>query len=181
MSELILFNKPFQVLSQFTDTENRSHLGDYIDCAGYYAAGRLDYDSEGLMILTNQGHVQHQVTSQAWHKTYLVQVEGRVKAAQLQQLRHGVGVKDYTAKALHTEMLAKKPGWLWPRKPPIRQRKNIPTSWLLVTINQGKNRQVRRMLAAVGLPVLRLVRIQVGDHKLHGLQPGSWVFKKISS
>ncbi len=167
------------MLSQFTDSENRSHLGDFIDCAGYYAAGRLDYDSEGLMILTNQGKIQHQVTSQDYEKTYLLQVEGRPKAVQMQQLRQGVRVKDYVAKALRTEMLAKKPGWLWPRNPPIRQRRNSPTSWLTVTINQGKNRQVRRMLAAVGLPVLRLVRTEIGEHKLSGLAPGHWVFKKI--
>ena len=173
MPSIIIFNKPFQVLSQFTDQDNRDHLGNYIEEPGYYAAGRLDYDSEGLMILTNHGPTQHQMTSQAVHKSYLIQVEGRPQAKQLQQLRKGVAVRDYVAKALKIEMLSKKPGWLWKRNPPIRQRKNIPTSWLLITINQGKNRQVRRMCAAVGLPVLRLIRTQIGKHQLADLAPGS--------
>ncbi len=160
------------MLSQFTDTEGRDHLGNYIKQAGYYAAGRLDYDSEGLMLLTDNGKIQHQITSSAVNKTYLVQVEGRPKAMQLQQLRTGVVVKNYVAKALRVEFLAKKPVWLWARKPPIRVRKNIPTSWLLITINQGKNRQIRRMGAAVGLPVLRLIRTHIGTYELSKLQPG---------
>jgi 23S rRNA pseudouridine2457 synthase len=176
LAKLIAFNKPFQVLSQFTDPEGRQHLGDYIDQPGFYAAGRLDYDSEGLMLLTNDGQLQQQITSSGYHKTYLVQVEGRPKAAQLQQLRQGVRVQDYTARAVQVAVKAGKPGWLWKRNPPVRQRKNIPTSWLEVTLNQGKNRQVRRMCAAVGLPVLRLIRTQIGSHQLGQLAPGAWIF-----
>lgn len=180
MPEIIVFNKPFHVLSQFTDSESRSHLGDYIDQPNFYAAGRLDYDSEGLMILTNHGPTQNLITSQKLHKTYLIQVDGRAQAAQLQQLRNGVKVKEYVAKAIQVELLAKKPAWVWKRNPPIRVRQNIPTSWITLTINQGKNRQVRRMCAAVGLPVLRLIRTQIGEHKLNNLMSGSWQFKEFS-
>ena len=176
MNKLIVFNKPFQVLSQFTDSEGRQHLGHFIDQPGYYAAGRLDYDSEGLMLLTNDGKVQQQISGSTFEKTYLVQVEGRPQAAQLKRLRQGVKVRDYQAKALGVEVLAKKPGWVWKRNPPVRQRVSIPTSWLTVTINQGKNRQVRRMCAAVGLPVLRLIRIRIGPHQLAQLSPGRWFF-----
>jgi len=181
MPQVMLFNKPFQVLSQFTDSEGRQHLGDFIDVPGYYAAGRLDYDSEGLMVLTDHGPTQHLISGQAMEKTYLVQVEGRPVKAQLDRLRQGVSVKDYVAKAVAVEMLSKKPGWLWPRTPPIRQRKNSPTSWMQVTLNQGKNRQVRRMCAAVGLPVLRLIRTRVGPFQLHDLTPGQFVLKDFSN
>ena len=176
MSLVIVFNKPFQVLSQFTDTENRNHLGDFINEPGFYAAGRLDYDSEGLMVLTNHGPTQNLISGQKFEKTYLIQVEGRPQVKQLTQLRQGVPVKDYVAKALRTELLAKKPAWVWKRNPPIRERKNLPTSWLNITINQGKNRQVRRMCAAVGLPVLRLIRTQIGEMKLNNLAQGTWQF-----
>jgi len=179
MSTLILFNKPFRVLSQFTDTEGRNNLSEYINEAGFYAAGRLDFDSEGLMLLTDHGPTQHLITGKKWHKTYLVQVEGKAVAKQLQQLRKGLLIKGHSVKALDAEILAKKPGWLWKRNPPIRQRKNIPTSWLNVTINEGKNRQVRRMCAAVGLPVLRLIRTQIGDFKLGNLQPGELRHDKL--
>lgn len=180
LSQIILFNKPYQVLSQFTDTNGRQHLGHYIDVPEFYAAGRLDYDSEGLMLLTNQGRIQHQVTGMQTEKTYLVQVEGRAQAKQLQQLRAGVRVKDYTAKALDVELLVKKPAWLWKRNPPIRSRQNIPTSWLKLTLNQGKNRQVRRMCAAVGIPVLRLVRIKIGEYQLRDLETGQWCFEEFT-
>lgn len=179
MSLVIVFNKPFQVLSQFTDSENRSHLGEFINEPGYYAAGRLDYDSEGLMVLTNHGPTQHLISGQKFEKKYLIQVEGRPQVKQLQQLRQGVPVKDYVAKALGVELLAKKPTWVWKRNPPIRERKNIPTSWLFISINQGKNRQVRRMCAAVGLPVLRLIRTQIGAVKLNDLAPGKWLFQEF--
>ena len=174
MSEIIVFNKPFQVMSQFTDSQNRDHLGDYVDQPGFYPAGRLDYDSEGLMLLTDDGKLQQKISSSGWHKTYLIQVEGIPKAKELQRLRTGMTVKDYQAKAIDATILAKKPGWLWPRTPPVRFRKKIPTSWLTITLNQGKNRQVRHMLAAVNHPVLRLVRIQIGDIQLDGLKPGEW-------
>ena len=179
MKKVIAFNKPFQVLSQFTDPEGRQHLGDFIDQPGFYAAGRLDFDSEGLMLLTDDGQVQQQISGARYEKTYLVQVEGRPQASQLQRLRQGVRVQDYLAKAIKTEVLAGKPGWVWKRKPPVRQRKNIPTSWLSLSINQGKNRQVRRMCAAVGLPVLRLIRTQIGPHRLAQLPPGEWVFEDL--
>lgn len=179
MKKIILFNKPFQVLSQFTDTEDRAHLGHHIQEPGYYPAGRLDYDSEGLMLLTNDGKTQHQVAAKGMHKTYVVQVEGRVMASALKRLRQGVRVKDYTARAVEVMPLAKKPGWLWPRNPPIRQRKNSPTSWVSVTIDQGKNRQVRRMMAAVGLPVLRLIRTEMGPYRLGNLLPGMMKWEKI--
>ena len=130
MTAIILFNKPYQVLCQFTDTAGRAHLGDYIQQPGFYAAGRLDYDSEGLLLLTDDGPTQHHITSGQVNKTYVVQVEGLVQAKHLQRLRQGVRVKDYVAQALEAEVLAKKPTWLWPRKPPIRQRKNQPTSWV---------------------------------------------------
>lgn len=181
MPEVIIFNKPYQVLSQFTDSEDRKHLGDFIDQPGYYAAGRLDYDSEGLMVLTNEGPLQHLISSQKLTKTYLIQVEGRPKASQLKQLRDGVKVKDYLAKATGVELMAKKPQWVWKRNPPIRIRKNSPTSWLMLSLNQGKNRQVRRMSAAVGLPVLRLIRTQIGAFELAGLAPESWQFKKFNA
>ena len=179
LSKIIVFNKPFRVLSQFTDTENRKHLGDYIEQPGYYAAGRLDYDSEGLMILTNHGPTQHLISSKHFLKRYLIQVEGRAQVSHLERLRQGVKVKDYWAKANEIELLLRKPSWLWKRNPPIRTRKNIPTSWLLISIDQGKNRQVRRMCAAVGLPVLRLIRTQIGKFKVDGLPPSDWQFKQI--
>lgn len=174
MHELIVFNKPYQVMSQFTDQQNRVHLGHYIKQPDFYPAGRLDYDSEGLMLLTNNGKLQNQISGAEWHKTYLLQVEGIAKAADLKRLREGFNLKDYFTKALYVGVLAKKPGWLWPRTPPVRYRKKIPTSWLEITINQGKNRQVKHMLAAVNLPVLRLIRIQMGVIKLMDLKPGQW-------
>jgi 23S rRNA pseudouridine2457 synthase len=179
VQKIIVFNKPYQVLSQFTDPEGRRHLGDFIDQSGFYAAGRLDYDSEGLMLFTDDGKTQQIISGAGYEKTYLVQVEGRPQAAQLQRLRQGVRVQDYQAKALKTEVLAGKPGWVWKRNPPVRQRKNSPTSWLSLTINQGKNRQVRRMCAAVGLPVLRLIRTQIGPHHLSDLPPGTWDWTEL--
>ena len=176
MKTLILFNKPFQVMCQFTDKEGRQHLGHHIEEKGVYAAGRLDYDSEGLLLLTGNGPLQHKITSSEYNKTYLVQVEGLAKKAQLDKLRKGIKVQDYVAKAVDVTLLHKKPGFVWKRTPPIRTRKNIPTTWIEITLNQGKNRQVRRMLAAVGLPVLRLVRTQIGDWKLNALAVGE---KKI--
>lgn len=151
-------------------------MGHFIEDKGVYAAGRLDYDSEGLLLLTGDGKLQHRITSKAFNKTYLVQVEGLAKKAQLDQLRQGVNVQDYVAKAVSVALLHKKPGFVWKRTPPIRQRKNKPTSWVEITLNQGKNRQVRRMMAAVGLPVLRLIRTQIGDWKLDELTVGE---KKI--
>lgn len=171
-AQIILFNKPFHVLSQFTDHQQRANLGDFIKQAKVYPAGRLDYDSEGLMVLTDNGQLQQQISSSKFHKSYLIQVDGYAKQIQINSLLKGVKVQDYTAKAIAVQTLAGKPAFVWKRKPPIRQRKNQPTSWLTITINQGKNRQVRRMMAAVNLPVLRLIRTDIGNWNLGSLQPG---------
>ncbi|WP_154222760.1 pseudouridine synthase [Marinicella rhabdoformis] len=176
MKKLVLFNKPFQVMCQFTDKEGRQHLGHFVAEKGVYAAGRLDYDSEGLLLLTDDGPLQNRITSSQFNKVYLVQVEGLARKSQLDALRKGVKVQDYMAKAVDVALLHKKPSFVWKRTPPIRARKNKPTSWVEVTLNQGKNRQVRRMMAAVGLPVLRLIRTQIGEWKLDGLGTGE---KKI--
>lgn len=174
MTGIILFNKPFQVLSQFTDADGRSTLADYLDAPGFRAAGRLDYDSEGLLILTDNGQLQQQIANPATKtpKRYLAQVEGEVDPEAQQQLRDGVVLKDgatLPAQVRHIEEPA-----LWPRNPPIRHRANIPTHWLAITIVEGRNRQVRRMTAAVGLPTLRLVRESVGPWSLENLQPGEF-------
>jgi len=173
---LLLFNKPWGVLSQFTDTSGRSTLADYIDVKGVYPAGRLDRDSEGLMVLTDDGELQQKVSHpmHGAHKIYLAQVEGSPTPAQLKRLLTGVELRDGPASAESVELLGSKPGWLWPRDPPIRVRKSIPVAWLQMTLSQGRNRQVRRMTAAVGLPTLRLVRVQVGAWTLDGLKPGEW-------
>jgi 23S rRNA pseudouridine2457 synthase len=177
---LLAFNKPWGVLCQFSQgqgrTESRPTLADYIDVPGVYPAGRLDRDSEGLLLLTDDGRLQHRIadSQQGQHKCYLVQVEGVPTAAQLERLRRGVRLKDGPARTVRTELLSRKPGWLWPRRPPVRQRKNIPVSWLEITLAEGRNRQVRRMTAAVGLPTLRLVRLSIGEWTLAGLQPGEW-------
>jgi len=141
-----------------------------------YPAGRLDLDSEGLLLLTDDGRLQHRITDpeRGCHKCYLVQVEGIPTASQLERLRRGVRLNDGPAHAVQAELLSRKPGWLWPRNPPIRQRKNIPASWMEITLSEGRNRQVRRMTAAVGLPTLRLVRLSIGEWTLSGLQPGEW-------
>ena len=173
---ILVFNKPFRVLSQFTDQQERATLSDYISDKGYYPAGRLDYDSEGLLLLTNDGQVQHQIANPRYKmpKTYWVQVEGQALPKQLQALRQGVELKDgWTRPArisqLDEQQVATK---LWPRVPPIRQRQSIPTCWLSITISEGRNRQVRRMTAAVGLPTLRLVRVAIGHWRLDDLRPG---------
>jgi len=177
---LISFNKPWGVLCQFSDrsdgAERRATLADFITIPAVYPAGRLDRDSEGLLLLTDDGKLQERIANPEFgsHKCYLVQVEGVPSASQLERLYQGVKLKDGLARAHAVELLARKPGWLWSRKPPIRQRKNIPVSWLEVTLTEGRNRQLRRMTAAVGLPTLRLVRISIGPWTLHGLQPGKW-------
>jgi len=177
---LLAFNKPWGVLCQFTQGQGRTGecptLADYINVPAVYSAGRLDLDSEGLLLLTDDGRLQHRIADpeKGLHKCYLVQVEGVPTASQLQRLRSGIRLKDGPAHAVQAELLSRKPGWLWPRKPPVRQRKNIAVSWLEVTLAEGRNRQVRRMTAAVGLPTLRLVRLSIGEWKLAGLQPGEW-------
>ena len=170
---MILLNKPFRVLSQFRDTSDRTTLAAFVDRSGVYPAGRLDFDSEGLMLLTDDGRLQARITSPASKlvKRYWVQVEGDAEAGQLQALIDGVPLKDGPAKASVARRI-EEPVGIWPRNPPIRERRSIPTSWLDIGITEGRNRQVRRMTAAVGLPTLRLVRYRVGPWRLDGLQPG---------
>ena len=175
MARTILFNKPFRVLSQFSTEGDKSTLADYIDLPGVYAAGRLDFDSEGLMLLTDDGALQSKIADPRFKlpKIYLVQVEGVPDQAALQTLARGVELKDGLTRPARVEKI-EEPDWLWPRHPPIRLRKNIPTQWLRLEIREGRNRQVRRMTAAVGHPTLRLVRIGIGDWTLDGLQPGEY-------
>lgn len=177
MTQLILFNKPYGVLSQFTDrgTETtRPTLSKFIDVPSVYPAGRLDRDSEGLLLLTDDGRLQARIADPKFKlpKSYLVQVEGEPEEASLDQLRRGVELKDGLTGPAEVERIADPA--LWPRDPPIRVRKAIPDCWLKLTIRQGRNRQVRRMTAAVGYPTLRLVRWSVGDWSVEGLQAGEW-------
>lgn len=179
MASLILFNKPFGVLSQFTDTEGRKTLADYLQAPGFRVAGRLDYDSEGLLLLTDDGNLQQQITNprhKQW-KTYRVQVEGEINSEAITKLTAGVLLKDgmsLPAKASKIE----EPEGLWARTPPVRSRKTVPDSWLELSIREGRNRQVRRMTAAVDFPTLRLLRVKIADWTLDGLQPGE--FSQIS-
>lgn len=174
---LILFNKPFGVLSQFTDVRSpspRATLSDFIDLPGVYPAGRLDRDSEGLLLLTDDGALQARVADPRFKlpKSYLVQVEGDPDTASLDWLRRGVTLNDGPTLPAEVERIAAPD--LWPRDPPVRVRKSIPDTWLRLTIREGRNRQVRRMTAAVRLPTLRLVRWSIGDWTLDDLPPGEW-------
>lgn len=171
---LIALNKPYGVLCQFTDREGRPTLADFIAQENVYAAGRLDLDSEGLLLLTDDGALAHRLTDPRHKqaKTYLAQVEGAPDAQALDALRRGVMLNDGPTLPANARLLDAQPGWLWSRDPPVRFRKAIPTAWIELTISEGRNRQVRRMTAAVGLPTLRLVRIRVGEHALADLQPG---------
>ncbi|WP_415884882.1 pseudouridine synthase [Neptuniibacter sp. QD37_6] len=173
MSQLLLFNKPFQVLTQFTTNDDKSTLADFIDQPGYYAAGRLDYDSEGLLILTNEGAVQHYLANPKFkqEKIYWAQVEGEITESALKALRKGVELKDGITRPAKARAIDEPD--IWPRNPPIRERKNQPTSWVELKITEGKNRQVRRMTAAVGFPTLRLIRYAIGDWTLDSLKPGN--------
>lgn len=179
MSRLIRFNKPFDVLPQFTDSANadspRKTLSDYINCPGVYPAGRLDRDSEGLMLLTDTGRVQSWISDPKHKlpKTYWVQVEGVPDDAALQALRDGVTLKDGQTRPAKARLI-KEPQNLWARVPPIRERKSVPDSWIELTITEGKNRQVRRMTAAVNHPTLRLIRYAIGTWTLDDLPQGSW-------
>ena len=172
---LILLNKPFRVLSQFRDADGRPVLGDFIDVPGVYPAGRLDYDSEGLILLTNDGRLQARITQprSKTPKTYWAQVEGTPSAAKLQELVTGVVLKDGPARAVAARQI-EEPEALWERDPPIRYRTNVSDSWLEIVLDEGRNRQVRRMTAAVGLPPLRLIRYAIGDWTVEGLKPGEW-------
>ncbi len=174
---LIAFNKPFNVLCQFTDRSQlpRATLAGFGLPKDVYAAGRLDYDSEGLLLLTDDGGLAHRLTDprHKQDKTYWVQVEGVPTAEKLQALREGVLLNDGPALPARVQLLETPPA-LWPRDPPVRVRKTVPDAWLAITLREGRNRQVRRMTAAVGLPTLRLVRASMGPHALEGLLPGQW-------
>lgn len=177
MARLILFNKPWGVLSQFTDkgTEGaRATLSDFIAVPGVYPAGRLDRDSEGLMLLTDDGALQARIADPKFKlsKCYLVQVEGQVEDYALEPLRQGMRLKDGMTRPAEADLIAEPD--LWPRVPPVRFRKSVPDCWLRLTLREGRNRQVRRMTAAVGHPTLRLVRWSIGDWSLAGLMPGRW-------
>ena len=171
---IILFNKPFNVLCQFTDPGGRPTLADYITVPGVYAAGRLDYDSEGLLVLTDTGQLQQRIADPRAKlaKSYWVQVEGVPTATALRELADGVLLRDGRSRPAIVEQI--EPPAVWPRHPPIRERRLIPTNWLSITLTEGRNRQIRRMTAAVGLPTLRLIRYSVGPWQLDTLQPGEW-------
>lgn len=175
MSKLVLFNKPYQVLCQFSPAAGKATLADYIDLPGVYPAGRLDFDSEGLLVLTDDGQLQAHISSprNKQPKQYLVQVENTPSPATLDALRGGVMLKDGLTKPAKAAAIDE-PQWLWPRQPPIRHRAKIPTQWLELEITEGKNRQVRRMTAALGHPTLRLVRRRVSQWSLDGLAPGEF-------
>ncbi|MDH5471356.1 MAG: rRNA large subunit pseudouridine synthase E [Gammaproteobacteria bacterium] len=180
MSKLILFNKPYGVICQFSPDEKHKSLAEFIDIKEVYPAGRLDHDSEGLLLLTDDGKLQNKIShpKNKMPKTYWVQVDGDITETALEKLRKGVELKDGTTKPA----LAKKinsPENLWPRDPPIRYRKDIPTSWIELTIKEGKNRQVRRMTAAAGFPTLRLIRCQIGEWSLTGIEQGKYTITNV--
>lgn len=170
---LIALNKPFGVLCQFTTHDGRPTLADYVWQKDVYPAGRLDHDSEGLLLLTDDGTLAHRLTDPRHKqpKTYLVQVDGAITDEAIQALRRGVVLNDGPTLPAMADQ-AEEPSWLWPRDPPVRFRKSIPTSWLSMTLREGRNRQVRRMTAAVGFPTLRLIRVRIGNYVLDGLEPG---------
>lgn len=174
MSQLIIFNKPFRVLCQFRKNDDRLTLADFIQMPDVNVAGRLDFDSEGLLLLTDDGVLGHQLTHPKFHKekTYWVQVEGAVTKNAIQQLSEGVMLKDGLTRPAKVKLMDEPS--IWERHPPIRERRQIPTSWLEITISEGKNRQVRRMTAHVGYPTLRLIRWSIGDWNLENLKPGEY-------
>ena len=175
---LVVFNKPYGVLTQFTDrtVPPRPTLAGFGLPPGVYAAGRLDFDSEGLLLLSDDGALIQQISDPRfkWPKTYLAQVEGAPNHDAIAALRRGVTLNDGPTKPAMAKPLSEPPAWLWPRDPPVRFRKTVPDFFLELTIREGRNRQVRRMTASVGLPTLRLIRVSIGEHHLDGLQPGQW-------
>ena len=172
--KVLLFNKPFGVLTKFTDGDGRPTLADYIDVPGVYPAGRLDRDSEGLLVLTDDGRLQERLSHPRFKKskTYLVQVERVPSEQALMDLRAGVDIKGGRTRPAQVRTIA--PPTLWERTPPVRFRKSVPTAWLELSISEGRNRQIRRMTAAVGHPTLRLVRVRIGPYELGSLEPGCW-------
>lgn len=177
--KIVLFNKPYGVLTQFTDKAGRKTLGDFIPIKEIYPAGRLDKDSEGLVVLTNDGQLQHQIANPKFklEKTYWVQVEGKPDQAVINRLQLGVTLKDGKTKPTKAKIL-REPN-IWERDPPIRHREKIPTTWLEIRVTEGKNRIIRRMTASLGYPTLRLIRVAVGDWTLKGLALGQW--RELSS
>ena len=175
MAQIVLFNKPFRVMSQFSPVEGKQTLADDIDIPGVYPAGRLDFDSEGLLVLTDDGRLQAEISNPRYRKSknYLAQVENIPSADAVHRLAAGVELKDGTTRPAKAG-LVDEPDWLWPRDPPIRERRHIPAQWLQLEIREGRNRQVRRMTAAVGHPTLRLIRTRVGEWDLDGLAPGEY-------
>jgi len=176
MSQLILFNKPYAVICQFSPHEKHPSLADYISIKNVYPAGRLDHDSEGLLLLTDDGKLQHKISDpkNKMPKTYWVQVDNQITEEAVEQLKKGVMLKDGLTRPAKARMI-NEPENLWPRDPPVRFRKNIPTSWIELTIREGKNRQVRRMTAAVGFPTLRLIRCKIGQWDVRGIDSGKFI------
>lgn len=173
MAKLILFNKPYGVICQFSEHEKYPSLAEYIAIKDIYPAGRLDHDSEGLLLLTDDGKLQHKISDpkNKMRKTYCAQVDGQITQTAIDALQKGVQLKDGLTRPARARII-QQPESLWPRDPPVRFRKQIPTSWLELTISEGRNRQVRRMTAATGFPTLRLIRYRIGDWQLGDLQPG---------
>ena len=180
-TQVILLNKPYGVICQFTPSGKHRTLKDVVPIAEVYPAGRLDTDSEGLVVLTGDGDLQHRITDPRHKlpKTYFVEVEGAPADAALAPLRKGIQLSDYRARPAEVTLVAP-PDWLWPRVPPVRFRQNIPTTWLKITIREGRNRQIRHMTAAAGLPTLRLIRYSVGPWTLADIAPGAWTIADAS-